>query len=221
MPLMKFILTYDGPLPASANKPKKQSVWEIRKQFHPQLAELWETHPALRSVSTAGTFPLDGGMLIQAHHQHPRPLKPPFMQRPRTPEDGEYESLDLNTVIEKHGRQFWPLVRESYDLHCGLKVLFLRKESPGRVYQGGDVDGRIKTLLDALAMPQHLEQVIPDVDAPSPMMCLLEDDSMISSLEVETERLLTADEGKKDWVRLIISVDVRVRMARIYNQSFL
>jgi hypothetical protein len=41
-------------------------------------------------------------------------------------------------------------VRNSFALHCGLKVLFLRKEPPGKVYQGGDIDGRIKTLLDAL-----------------------------------------------------------------------
>lgn len=143
------------------------------------------------------------------------------MARPRPRHEGDQELLDLNAVIEKHGHNFWPLVRDSYDLHCGLRVLFLRKEPPGRVYQGGDIDGRIKTLLDALAMPQHPEQIMADRDARNPMMCLLEDDSMVSSLEVETERLLTGEDHPSDYVRLIISVDVRVRMAHIYNQSFL
>jgi len=55
----------------------------------------------------------------------------------------ELELLDLCASIEKHGAWFKPLVRESHSLHCGLKVLFLRKEQPGKIYQGGDIDGRI------------------------------------------------------------------------------
>jgi hypothetical protein len=129
--------------------------------------------------------------------------------------------IDLNEDIERHGRTFRPLVRESYALHCGLKIQFQRKEPPGRVYQGGDIDGRIKTLLDALTMPQHLEQVLVDPDAPATIFCLMEDDSMVSGLQVESERLLTDQNHPKDHVRLNIEVDVRVRLATIYNQSFL
>jgi hypothetical protein len=45
MPFMKFTLTFDGELPSNGDY---RSKWEIRKQFHPQLEELWNTHPALR-----------------------------------------------------------------------------------------------------------------------------------------------------------------------------
>lgn len=45
--------------------------------------------------------------------------------------------------------------------------------------------------------------------------------SMISGLQVESERLLTGDDHPKDYVRIIIEVDVRVRQAMIYNQLFL
>jgi hypothetical protein len=132
------------------------------------------------------------------------------------------EILDLCAPINKHDSWFRPLVRETYALHCGLKVLFLRKEGPGRVYQGGDIDGRIKTLLDGLTMPQHVEQVLtPNGDKSNPTYCLLEEDSLVSGLQVETERLLADEDRTKDWVRLIIEVDVRVRQATIYNQSFL
>lgn len=218
---MKFTLTYDGPLPASANKSKTKKVWEIRKQLHPQLDDLWATHPALSGVETDSYYPVNGAVLIQGHHEYPSPLIAPFA--PRIAPTGEPPGLIINLTepIIKHGRMFRPVVRESFALHCGLKVLFLRKEAPGRVYQGGDVDGRIKTLLDALAMPQHAEQIVADGEPPTLINCLMEDDSMISSLEVETERLLTGDDHAKDYVRLIISVDVRVRVARIYNQSFL
>lgn len=44
---------------------------------------------------------------------------------------------------------------------------------------------------------------------------------MISGLHVESERLLTDVNHSSDFVRLIIEVDVRVRIAKIYNQSFL
>jgi len=49
---------------------------------------------------------------------------------------------------------------------CGIRVLFLRREPPGRVYQGGDIDGRLKTPFDALAVPQenaiNEQQQVPD-----------------------------------------------------------
>ena len=103
-----------------------------------------------------------------------------------------------------------------------MKILFLRKEPPGKVYQGGDIDGRIKTLLDALAMPQHKENVLEfSSTSREPIFCLLEDDTLVSGLQVESERLLTDQNLTKDYVRLIIEVEVRVRQATIYNHSFL
>jgi hypothetical protein len=114
------------------------------------------------------------------------------------------------------------LVRETYALHCGLEILFLRKEQPGKVYQGGDLDGRIKTIIDSLTMPQHSEQVTERTSTKAdPVYCLMEDDSLVSGVHVESERLLTDQSHAKDYVKLVIEVDVRVRQATIYNQSFL
>jgi hypothetical protein len=44
---------------------------------------------------------------------------------------------------------------------------------------------------------------------------------MISGLEIESERLLGDQSNSKEWVKLTVEVDVRVRQATIYNQSFL
>jgi hypothetical protein len=99
--------------------------------------------------------------------------------------------------------------------------VFLRKEQPGKVYQGGDLDGRIKTLIDALAMPQHLEQVFPEEETLDPIFCLMEDDSLVSGVAIESERLLAAQDDRRDYARVLISVDVRVREARSYNLPFL
>jgi hypothetical protein len=76
-------------------------------------------------------------------------------------------------------------------------------------------------LLDALAMPQHEEQVRDSTQRDDPIYCLLEDDCLISGLDVQSERLLTGENHPTNYVRLTIEVDVRVRQAMIYNQSFL
>jgi hypothetical protein len=232
-PFMKFTLHYDGPLPSSGNRAKKDTKWEIRKRLDPQFRDLWKSHPALRQVEDNRHFPKAGGAaLVQGHHLYPGPVRVPMMGEvvgnstvfdfgDLNEGDPRLEVLDLCEPIEKHGAWFRPLVRESYALHCGLKIRFLRKEPPGKIYQGGDFDGRIKTLVDALAMPQHVEQVCEQNPKANPIFCLMEDDAMVSGFEVESERLLGDQNNAADFVRLIIEVDVRVRQATIYNQSFL
>jgi len=229
---MKFTLHYEGLLPSSGNKGRVEAKWEIRKAFDPQLRELWSTHPALRRVEDNRHYPKTGGaMLVQTHHAHPGPVRYPLMmEQPDIIDGGSFdqpgaeskrEILDLCAPIEKHGAWFRPLVRKTYALHCGLKVIFLRKEPPGKVYQGGDFDGRIKTLVDALAMPQHDTQVLGKNTEREAIYCLMEDDSMVSGFEVESERLLGDQNSDPSFVRLNIQVDIRVSEATIYNQSFL
>jgi hypothetical protein len=213
VPLMKFTLTYDGSLPSSGNKAKNQAKWDIRTKLHPQLQDLWQSHPALKAIQTDGRFfPKQGSTIQQSHHLYPGE------EVSWTPEDPD-SVIDLCAPLEIHGAWFKPLVRETFALHCGLKIGFLRREAPGKIYQAGDIDGRIKTLLDALTMPQHAEQVLhKTVD---PIYCLLEEDSLVSGLQVETERLLTDQNHPADYVRLTIEVEVRVRQATIYNHPFL
>lgn len=228
---MKFTLHYDGPLPSSGNRPKNAEKWEIRSKLHPQLADLWISHPALRAVEDNRHFPKRGGAtLTQAHHLYPGPVQRPitgplplgYQTRGSQKASAPLEILDLCESIEKGGAWFRPLVRDSYALHCGLTIRFLRREPPGKVYQGGDIDGRIKTLVDALTMPRYVEQVVDKTSSASaPVFCLLEDDSLVSGFQVESERLLGDTDSAADWVKLLIEVDVRVRQATIYNQSFL
>ena len=107
---MKFTLTYDGSLPASANKPKNQEKWDIRKAIAPQLEDLWNSHPALKQVWENRHFPKMGGApLIQTHHQHGGAVHP----IPRLNLGGEVDILDLCEPIEKHGAWFRPLGESS------------------------------------------------------------------------------------------------------------
>lgn len=125
-------------------------------------------------------------------------------------------------LIFRACRSFLPLVRESFALRCGLKIKFLRKEEPGKLIQQGDIDNRLKTLFDALSVPQHIEQVdATDTSIADPIYCVVEDDSLITSIDIDTQKLLSHPNASKNEVRLIIEVDVRVIRAKTYNSVFL
>ena len=206
---MKFTLTYDGELSSNGDYRKK---WEIRKQFHPQLQELWRINPSLRNVLRHRHIPLSAGYWkMETHHSLEDDSEP-------LPPAGA--GLDLCAPMKVGAREFMPLVRNTFALTCGLKILFLRKEAPGRVYQGGDLDNRLKTLFDALSAPND-QQLVDDASLDDPIYCLLEDDSLISSVDIETRRLLSRPNASQHEVHLVIDVDVRVTQSRLYNQPFL
>lgn len=142
---MKFTLTYDGDLPGSGNNPKPRDKWHIRRQLHPQLAELWQTNSVLKRLAQTAWVPKGGYMQFEQHHSAP--------VKPASPREGDW---NLCEPIEVGRHKFIPLVRESMALICGLDVLFLRKEEPGAlIKQGGDIDNRIKTLFDGLKVPSQ------------------------------------------------------------------
>jgi hypothetical protein len=213
--LMKFTLTYDGELPSTGNSSRKvEKKWEVKKHFDPQLRELWAVHPALREMQYRSTWPKSGGWFVEGHHS--------VDTKDRKRQVKTEDDIDLLELATCEGRTFLPLVRSSLLLTCGLKILFLRKETPGKIYQGGDIDNRIKTLLDALSVPKYKESVVvSDQTVSDPIYCLLEDDSLISSLSVDTQTLLTGQDANVSQVRLIIEVDVKVSQSRAYNSLFL
>jgi hypothetical protein len=213
---MKFTLTYDGDLPSTGNSSRKVAKkWDVKKHFDPQLRELWSVHPALRELRSRSIWPKSGGWFIENHHSveivgSNAPVK-----------QNKYD-IDLLECLKCGERTFLPLVRSSLLLTCGLRILFLRKEIPGKLYQGGDLDNRVKTLLDALCAPKYPELVVKDdTEISDPIYCLLEDDSLISSLSVDTQTLLNGQSGNASEVRLIIEVNVRVTQSRMYNSLFL
>src|ERR1019366_5518318 len=159
--------------------------WEIRKQISPQLKQLWESHPALiRAMAARVMSKSSAYMSADQHHSNPVVYTEPVLRS---------DQIDLCASITKSGVSFRPLVRDSFALTCSLHIIFLRREPVGSVYTvrrsgAGDLDNRIKTVLDALCVP-HNDQVM-DTSIPH-MYCLLEDDKLVTGLNVETRRLLT------------------------------
>ena len=121
------------------------------------------------------------------------------------------QRLDSNeeiNIIKNIGNfSFASLVNENLNLIAELRVTFLRPEPPGSIVsEGGDIDNRLKTLLDGLRAPSVMDE-IPKGDLPkdgeSPFFCLLEDDNLITKIHIETDRLLDVCEHSSEVVLLI------------------
>jgi hypothetical protein len=128
-------------------------------------------------------------------------------------------TIDLNRRVGLY--RFVPLVSPELHLICELRIFLLKPEPPGTIItQAGDIDNRLKTLFDALRVPTAGEipsklEPHPDED---PFFCLLENDSLISKISVETDRLLTRTSTSTE-VHLDIQVTTRPTRTLIGNRA--
>lgn len=217
--LMKFTLAFDDDLPATGNKCKPSEVARIRHLFHDQLYDLWDSHIILRELARKARVPQIHKFVEKTKTIDYSSFKLPEYKEPIPPlEPGQ---IDLCAPI-RNGTSvaYRPLIRESLAVACALDVLFLRQEDPGSlVLQGGDIDGRMKTLFDALRMPSKEEEAAAGLTPPAdPLECLLESDTLISDLSIKTGRLLGARTRKVHAVRLVIDVTVKVLRFSPLNQ---
>lgn len=92
----------------------------------------------------------------------------------------------LGNKFNRCGYRFVPLVSEHLKLSCGLDITFLRRDMPGLplIHSGGDIDNRMKVLLDALQMPPpDCSQLIgqtKQADEDPYFYVLMEDDKLIA-----------------------------------------
>lgn len=105
-------------------------------------------------------------------------------------------------------------------------MLFLRRDIPGSALQSGDIDNRVKTLIDALRKPTNANELRGNEnpkDGETPFFCLLEDDKLISHFAVETDTLLDeiqpGDEDKRK-ARVVITVEIRPYVPTFFNLAF-
>jgi hypothetical protein len=98
-----------------------------------------------------------------------------------------------------------------------LDIVLNRRSEPGEIFvsgdDGGDLDNRLKVLLDALRMPLSDKECPGNQCGPGErdgqwveLIALLEDDSLISKVTIEARRLNTtpkADQGH-DWAEILV-----------------
>jgi hypothetical protein len=179
--LVEFRLLYSGQVLASANntrRPKEKHA--IRKIFNPQLRQLWRTNPNLRD------YALGIGGRSESRYGH---------RGTEETSDEEFFQNGISQMADRYslnGFQFLPLITEEDSVRCRLEILFLRPEANGMLIRGGDIDGRIKTVFDALRMPEvgEIEKDQTPEPGETPFFVLLKDDSLISEVKVTTDELL-------------------------------
>jgi len=193
---MLFYLRYRGRLPAvSQGNPRTVDKHNIRLKLSPQLKDWWTKHPELK--------------LLDLDRIEDREIKGGRVQHPSTRWGGYYYSV-------KFGKdRFIPLVIKPMEYVCELDIQFLRREVPGHIVHGGDLDNRIKTLFDALRIPLNHDEIPKDRHTEDGICyCLLEDDALITDLNIRTGLLLgplDTSEDKSD-VDLTIKVLVKIGM---------
>lgn len=216
---MRFRLTYEGPLRSTqgdprggqAEPPKRAAhKHEIRKAFHLQLKELWNTNKFLREHQLSRKLPAS------------RPIS---NEKSYYGEPGDEAPMAevIADLYQRNGYRFVPLVREEISLLCSLNILFLRRDIPGSVIHAGDIDNRLKTLIDALRMPASGAELVGN-ETPGagedPFYCLLEDDKQVTQLSVETDTLLDPPTDDASFVRLVVTVDIWPYYTTMFNLSF-
>ena len=207
-PFMKFRLFYDGSLKSARGEDyqdrRREHKHDIRMEFHHQLKHLWKIAPAIKD--------LQGGYDILGI---PRP-------------EGQNKLIDQplfrDVLAEQYiiaGQKFVPLVVEAVGLNCSIDVLMLRQDRPGGVLKPRDIDNRLKVLFDALRVPRNATEFTPAPEGNEPIFVLLEDDSLVSNVRVETDDLLADPiNGDDSFVRLILTIDVRPYRTTMFNLSY-
>ena len=209
---MKFTLFYRGGLPACTHRdPRAKEKHGLREYFEPQLALLWQEEPVLAKLLTGK----------------------PTMHAFRISREGKIQSPDDHNQmhemvwipdmhkVEPKTTFYIPLVTRRNGLGCRLNVKFMRPGHPGGVTNAGDLDNRLKTLLDGLRMPHKRDEIKGASQRTNHQFyCLLQDDSLITDLSVSTEQLLIPEAKSKGEVVLLIGVSIYVVKPNEMNRDY-
>ncbi|MEX0318639.1 MAG: hypothetical protein AB3N21_11845 [Ruegeria sp.] len=199
---MRLRLTYRGAL--KGNSRKKEDVWALREAFHPQLKRFWEAHQHLNSLKT---------------HRLLGPEKGKDPERLLLSE----QFAEFYKVGHIH---FVPLATREMHLACEISVLLLVSPNSPHLLAKGDIDNRMKTMLDGLRMPQQRSELLSEHrndQSGEPHYVLMEDDSQVSKLSVEYDTYLAAEQSdiQNDVVNAIVGVQIQPKLVTMANNFFL
>jgi hypothetical protein len=218
--LVEFHLLYSGPLHSAGYERQRAEKHAIRKIFHSQLRRLWETQPNLRRMAE-----------IEGAHYYADEIQE-AIRKGSTPPDAvlsDDESrqkgfVSLASNWNRNGFNFLPLVTAKFCLRCCLDVLFLRVEEKDYVLQGGDVDGRIKILFDALRLVRSKDELPTGAQPESgedPFFCLLQDDELISEVRINTGQLLHLPDARElDKHDVYLQIAIRLNPTQLTQYSW-
>ena len=181
---IKFTLTYIGELKSNANARVKH---DLRMALQPQLVRAVEQTRLFKQAARSSNSNAWG--LLNNYSQR------------TTLYPSEFFPLTMP-------RQYGPDVSYSTTAPVELDISLLRPGSPGSILSGGgDIDNRLKTLFDALQVPDNNQIASLSLPVPlaRPIICLMLDDKQIVRVNVTTKQRLDVPDDSKE-VILIIDV---------------
>lgn len=223
---MRFRLPYEGELKASGRDPESgqrdrmtEHKQAIRKVFHAQLKQLRNVNKLLKETT------VDAAEVAHLTTPAMEAHKGAYWGTRHVPDRVPlYESVA--DLYKKNGYRFVPLVREDLSLFCSLDISLLRRDFRAGAISAGDLDNRIKTLIDALRKPHNANELGgnetpgPDED---PFFCLLEDDDPVTTLTVRTYVLVDPPppgNAGRSQVKLVVSAELKPDHVTMFNLSF-
>jgi hypothetical protein len=187
--LLEFRLLYQGELPPSGNKGRPKEKHAIRRVFHPQLRRLWSVKPNLRywAFHWFQKAPIEAAQALNLKNL--------------TPEEIGYARVNLGIetmgkFYAKAGYDLAPLVVPEFAAQCSIDILVLRPGERIVFDEQGDLDGQVRTIIDALRMPDNPSETgeAEPTEDERPLFCLLQNDKLISEIKVTSDELLQLPE---------------------------
>jgi hypothetical protein len=173
--LVEFRLIYEGEILSSGNRSTVSNKHAIRKALHPQLRQLWKLHDGIKQYARM--------------EYHPAKWTAPINTIDERTEAG------IRVIGREWNRakiDFVPLVTDKFALRCALDIVLLRPGDERNLLKRGDIDGQLKTLFDALRIPENESETggAPATPDEIPFYCLLSDDKLITEVKVTDDHLL-------------------------------
>jgi len=186
---MRFRLYFEGPLYSDnggTGSNKLEARVDLFCKFDKQLQKLWETNQYLKTGKTSGPE-LDGYVETNL---------PQFQAE--------------NTIVD--GKTFQPLARKNLHLNCRLSFLVMRQDKTSGFFTKGDIDNKVKFLVDCLRVPSAEQLKKGDWNRlPNPCHVVLEDDNMITQINVESDQLLDNGTANQGLDRSVVIIDVELK----------
>jgi hypothetical protein len=219
---MKIRLVYEGDLfsnqTGSNHRPSRLTIdqhkQKIRREIHHQLKRAFTELPALKSFSYCPGCKTNHNFGMGDDNTH------------KTEDLQQCISREIGDRAKVGKFYFCPLVNDKLGLECSLDILIMRHGTRRGVYEAGDLDNRVKTLIDGLTMP-NLSQVQDDEpnNDEEPFFTLMSDDNIISGLRVEADllhKISSGQDGEKNISKVlaIITVEIKPSVPNSMNIAF-
>jgi hypothetical protein len=113
-------------------------------------------------------------------------------------EDSNFSAGAPNFLRKSNGQTFVPFYGRDVGIGVKLEITLLTgMPSQKRVLEAGDLDNRIKRLIDALRVPKGHGEMSANLVPDSRWYCLIEDDNVVTEIKANLGTYLASDDASE------------------------